>query len=138
VKSVLPALWRIQVQGPQVFVKSAWMGNDEITDRPLDLTAGAAGTLRIVVSNNTATIRGNGPAGQMLFVQPIDEYQMTLRSLGTQINPNGQYTLGGLAPGKYRLVVSDPMSPVIGGPADEGAKEVTVKEGETVTVDVKN
>ena len=51
----------------------------------------------------------------------------------TQVVQSGQYTLAGLAPGKYRLIVVDG-----GGPfPDEGGQEVTVHEGETVMLDLK-
>ena len=85
IKSVLPAQWRIQAQGPGVFVKSAWVGADEITDRPLDVTGGASGPLKIVVSNNTATIRGAGPPGHIIFAQRVGEMPIGGGSQGTQV-----------------------------------------------------
>ena len=133
-KSVLPGEWRIRLDGPSVFVKSARLGNDDFTNRPLDLTSGSAAPLRIVVSTNTATIRGTAPAGQMVYSAPVDDDDPTVGfQLAPVVDSSGQFTLQGLAPGKYRVVVAD-----IGAPMpEEGGQEVTVGEGETATIEIK-
>jgi hypothetical protein len=128
-KGVLPAPWRLQVNAPFGFLKAAWLGSTEVTNAPLDLSGGAVGPLKILVSTNTATIRGSAPAGQNVMAQLVDETLPFQGSRGTQADQNGQYKFEGLAPGKYRLA--------IGGQADESGQEVTVREGETVTADMK-
>jgi protocatechuate 3,4-dioxygenase beta subunit len=133
-KSVLPGEWRIRLMAPAAFLKSAWLGTTDVTNRPLDLTSGAAAPLRIVVSTNTATIRGTGPAGQMVFSNRIDEDNPQQQGWNsTRIDSNGQFTLPSLAPGKYRIAVGD----VGAGMPEEGGQELTVHEGETVTIEVK-
>lgn len=134
IHSALPGMWRIRAQGPQVFVKSAWAGSDDLTNRALDLSAGVAGDLHIVLSNNTATVRGTGTPGKLIRAQPEEESPFMGVS-STQIDSNGQFTLTGLAPGKYRLILSDPFAQITEA---DGGKEVRVGEGETVTVDLKN
>jgi hypothetical protein len=47
------------------------------------------------------------------------------------VDQNGQYTFPGLAPGKYRLTLTGSAN------QEEGGHEVTVREGETVMVDLK-
>jgi Carboxypeptidase regulatory-like domain len=131
-KGVIPAVWRIQVNGPMAFVKSAFMGSTEVTTGSLDLSNGAAGALRIVLSMNTATIRGSAPAGQFINAQRIDEDTPFRTGRGAMVDPSGQYTMPNLPPGRYRLVVTD-----AGFQADEGGQEVTVHEGETVMLDLK-
>jgi hypothetical protein len=134
VKSVLPGEWRLRLNAPAAFAKSVRLGPDDVTDRPLDLTSGSAAPLHIVVSNNTATVRGTAPAGQMIFAARIGDEEDTIGwQQGTQVDSNGQFVLPGLAPGKYRIVAGE-----LGGPMpEEGGQEVTVAEGETANVDIK-
>jgi hypothetical protein len=131
IKSVLPGEWRIRLQGPFVYLKSAWLGSEDVTNKPIDLTSGAAAPLRIVASTNTATIRGTAPPGQQVFARLDDNDQQGWRS--SLVDPNGQFTLQGLAPGKYHILLGDAGSPM----PEEGGQEVTVGEGETATTDIK-
>jgi len=132
-KGVTPAPWRLRTNAPSAFVKSAWLGSADVTNTPMDLSGGAAGALRIVVSTNTATIRGSAPVGQAVNAQPVDVEPNFSWMRGAGVDQNGQYKLDGLPPGKYRLTVSD-----AGGPSpDDAGQEVTVHEGETVMLDLK-
>jgi hypothetical protein len=133
IKGVIPGVWRLQVNAPMAFAKSAWLGSADVTNAAIDLSSGAAGALRIVLSTNMATIRGSAPAGQTVFAQRIDDDMQFRNSRGSGVDPSGQYTMSNLPPGKYRLVLTDPGSP----PPDEGGQEITVHEGETVTLDLK-
>jgi len=132
-KGVMPAPWRLRVGAPMAFLKSVWIGSTDVTNAPLDLSGGAAGPLRIVVSANTATIRGSAPVGMMIFASRIDEDNFFQGNMVATADQSGQYSLAGLAPGKYRLIVSENGGP----PPDEGGQEVTVREGETVMADLK-
>jgi protocatechuate 3,4-dioxygenase beta subunit len=132
-KGVMPAPWRLQVNGPWSFLKSAWLGSSDVTHAPMDLSGGAAGGLRILVSMNTATIRGSAPAGQMIYAQRVEEDAPFRASHGSQVDQNGQYKFEGLAPGKYRLMVGDSL----GAMPEEGGQEITVREGETAMLDLK-
>jgi hypothetical protein len=134
IKSVLPGEWRIRLNGPAAFAKSVRLGADDVTNQPLDLTSGSAAPLHIVVSNNTATVRGTAPAGQMVSAARIDDDDFSFGwQLGTQVDSNGQFVLPGLVPGKYRIAAGE-----IGGLTPvEGGQEVTVAEGETATIDIK-
>jgi protocatechuate 3,4-dioxygenase beta subunit len=134
IKSVLPGEWRLRLNAPGAFAKSVRLGADDVTDKPLELTSGSAAPLHIVVSNNTASIRGTASAGQMIFAARIvDEEDALGWQQGTQVDSNGQFVLPGLAPGKYRIVAGELGSPM----PEEGGQEVTVAEGETATVDIK-
>lgn len=132
-KGVLPAPWRLQLNAPQAFVKAAWLGSTDVTNAPVDLSSGAAGALRILVSTNTGTIRGSAPAGYAVYAQRIDEETLFRGNQGTGVDQNGQYRFEGLAPGKYRLTIQESGLPV----SDEGGQEITVREGETVMADLK-
>jgi hypothetical protein len=133
-KNVMPIPLRLQVNGPGIFVKSVWLGSTDVTNAPLDLSSGAAGNLRIVVSTNTATLRGSAPAGQIVFAQLIDDSNPFPQSRGGAADQSGQYKMEGLAPGKYRVLVRESG---FGQMPDEGGQEVTVREGETAMLDVK-
>jgi hypothetical protein len=133
IKSVLPGQWRIRLMAPSAFLKSAWLGSDDITNRLLDLTAGSAAPLRILVSTNMASIRGTAPPGQMVFAARIEGDSSFQGLSAAQVDSSGQFSFQSLAPGKYRLAVGEPGGPI---PA-EGGQEVTVSEGETATVEIK-
>jgi len=132
-KGVLPAPWRLQLNAPMGYVKAAWLGNQDVTNAPIDLLSGALGGLRILIGTNMGTIRGSAPAGTVILAERIDENTPFRRNFGITVDQNGQYNFSGLAPGKYRLVVMDSGGPM----PDEGGQEITVREGETVMADLK-
>jgi hypothetical protein len=132
-RGVLPAPFLLFVSAPSAFVKSAWLGSIDVTKGAVDLSNGGAGALRIVISTNTATIRGSAPAGESILAQRADEEIRFAPNRGTQADQSGQYKLEGLAPGKYRLMVMDQG----GRMPDEGGQEITVQEGETAMLDLK-
>jgi hypothetical protein len=130
--SVLPGLWRLQVNSSNGFLKSAWLGTSEVTNNTIDLSAGAPGPLKLTISTNTGTIRGTGPPGQNVFVQTIDE-AMFANFRVASVDQSGQFKLEGLAPGKYRIGSMESDGPM----PEEGGQEITVHEGETLMIDVK-
>lgn len=133
IKGVLPARWSIRAQGSNVFVKSAWAGTEEITRRPLDLSGGLPGPLRIVLSSNTATVRGTAPPGAMISAQEVTDSPFQQQTHTTQADQTGQFQIPNLAPAKYRVRMGElPLD------NDDPGKVVTVEEGQTVTVDFKN
>lgn len=131
-RGVLPGEWRIRMNAAGVFLKSARMGGDDVTNQPLNLTSGLSGTLDIVASTDTATVAGTAPAGRMVFAQAEGDEPGQVHSVA-QVDANGQFKMPGLAPGNYRLVVADDGAPM----PDEGGRKVTVEEGETATVELK-
>jgi uncharacterized protein (DUF2141 family) len=130
IKGVLPGDWRIRVIAPNAFMKSARLGTDDVTERPFNLISGAAGPLQIVVSNNTGTIKGTAPAGQRVFAIVDDELGRGTRM--AQVDSNGQFSMQGLSPGKYRVAVAEN-----GLPLPDAGQEVSLAEGETTIVEVK-
>ncbi len=67
----------------------------------------------------------------MVYAMPETNPSQAFRM--SPIDPAGRFTFPQLPPGKYRVGVVDPGAPV----PEDGGQEITVKEGETVTVDVK-
>ena len=131
-KGVTPGRWRVRVAGPG-FLKSAWLGNADVTNTAMDLSGGAAGTLRVLVSTNTASIRGAAAPGAQIIALLTDEEGFISSNHVTLVDQNGQYKLDGLAPGTYRLAVMGTGNPF----SLEGGQEVTVHEGETRMFDLK-
>ncbi len=130
-QSVLPGVWRFQAYASgAVFIKSVWMGSQELTDRVLDTTAGPAGPLRILLSTKTATIRGTATPGQTIYLLSGDNTETF--GLQAEVNERGEFVLSGLAPGRYHIAAGAPT-----GPSEEGEREISVAEGETVRADMK-
>jgi hypothetical protein len=132
IKSALPTPSLLRVNGPNLFVKSAWMGTTDVTNALVDLSSGMAGPLRIVLSTNTATIRGTAPAGQTVGAQFADDRGGVFNRF-SNVDQSGQFTIKGLAPGKYRLFAADSPGPI----PEQGGQEVTVGEGETAMIELK-
>jgi hypothetical protein len=130
---IFPGVWRLIVNTPMGFMKSAWLGTENVTDRPLDLSSGGAGPLRIVISTKVARIEGTVPQGYLVLAEPVGENLRWRGPVAAGTDETGHFTMGNLAPGTYRLVAV-----VNGGEMpEEGGQKVTVREGETVTVDLK-
>jgi hypothetical protein len=130
VKSVIPLQWRIYIGGASVFVKSVWLGTKESSGPTLDLSSGSPDTLKIVLSANTASIRGTAPPGTFVTYRDIDD-KLSFR-LSLQVEQDGQFRIEGLAPGRYRLAAGESYDAI----PEDGGREITVQEGETATVDL--
>jgi hypothetical protein len=127
-KSVPLGRWKLMVFGPQVYLKSAWLGTTDVTHTVFDVSAGTE-ALRIVVSANMGGISGTAPAGEMVYAATDVQGGGRL----VLVDQTGHFTLPQIPPGKYRVGAVDPGLPI----PEEGGQEVTVKEGETVTVEIK-
>jgi len=130
IKSVIPARWRVMVFGAPGFMKSAWLGTADVTHSAFEISAGSE-PLRIVMSTKMATITGAAPAGAIVYAASDDPQGGWTTS--SAADATGHYTFNSVAPGKYRVGIAPPGGLV----ASEGGQEVTVHEGETVTVDIQ-
>jgi hypothetical protein len=128
--SVLPIPWRIYVYGSSVFIKSVWLGTKETSGHTLDLSNGLPDTLKIVLSANTATIRGTAPPGTTIAYHDLDE--KLLLGPPRLVDQSGQFRIEGLAPGRYRVAAGESYEAI----PENGGREITVQEGETATVDL--
>jgi hypothetical protein len=133
VNSVIPTQWRLYVFGASVFIKSVRLGAKELSGRSIDLSSGSPDTLKIVLSANTASIRGTAPPGTYVACRSLDEEGLARES--PAVEQSGQYRIEGLAPGRYRVaaVAVGESSDAI--PKGSG-REIAVQEGETATVDL--
>ena len=133
IKSVLPGEWRVTLLGQTAFVKSALLGSEDVTNKPMDLTSGSAAPLRIVASANMASVRGTAAAGQTVYSSRIEEGGLPQIRGVAQADANGQFTIKSLTPGKYRIVAADNGTPM----PEEGGKEIALHEGDTAVIDLK-
>jgi uncharacterized protein (DUF2141 family) len=129
VSGLVPLPWRINVYGAPVFLKSVWVGAKEFSGDRLDLSNGLPDTLKIVVSQNTATIHGTAPAGTTVAYRNVDDRFFSWQS--RMVDQSGQFQIEGLAPGRYRVAVGN-----VSDVPKDGGTEVTVQEGEIATVDL--
>ncbi len=134
VRSAFPGFVWLMIDEQSAFVKSVRLGGKEVTGGRLDLSAGAQGSLKIVVGTNTASIRGSARPGLNVAAVLSADTPFFPPFWVTTADQTGQFSLDGLAPGKYLIgVVEQP-----GSPPDDGAREVTLQEGQILVVDNLN
>jgi hypothetical protein len=143
IKSAFPGPARIEIHASRrcgvhcwentAFLKSARFGGAEITDGLLDLSSGARGDLRIVVSTDFAAIHGTAPAFAIVTASAEDPRGFSMYDITVPADPNGQFKFEGLVPGRYRLGLRDQLA------SDGGSsgQEVTLQEGQTLAVELK-
>ncbi len=122
INSVIPTRWHLYTHSAPVFIKSVWLGSKELNGNTLDLSSGSADTLKIVLSANTASIRGTAPPGTTVACRNLDDKVL---SGSRPVPPDGRFKFDGLPPGRYRVSAGE----------DPGS-EITVQEGETATLDL--
>jgi hypothetical protein len=141
INSVPPVQWRLYanafhmgISDPRaaIFVKSVWQGSKELSGHTIDLSSGSGDTLKIVVSANTASIRGTAPPGMIVACRNLDDEVLSGQS--PPVEQSGEFQIHGLAPGRYRVAAGESSEAI---PKDEG-REITLQEGETATVDLTN
>ena len=132
ISSVLPAEWHLSVHGASVFIKSAWLDGKELNARTFDLSSGSADALKIVLSANTASIRGTAPPGMSVAYRNLDDQRLSGRS---QTKESGEFRIQGLAPGTYRVALVAQGESPDASPENSG-REITLQEGETATMDL--
>jgi hypothetical protein len=99
----------------------------------LDLSSGARGDLRIVVSTDFAAIQGTAPAFAVVTASAEDSRGFIIYEVNALADQNGQFQLEGLVPGKYRLGLRDQLA----GDGGSSGQEVTLQEGQTLVVELK-
>jgi hypothetical protein len=130
---------------PGAYIRSVRWGSQDIGNALLDLTAGNAGTLEIVVSSKGAALNGVALPGNMVTVWPavriVTDPQGGVRNLRS--SAEGIFTLNGLAPGEYYVAAWEEVSQDLSRIPDfldlfrSAAVKVKVAEGETMTVEPK-
>lgn len=105
-----PGLYRLRVNGRQVYVKTLLMGKDPLPERKIDTTR-LSGDLTLVVSNEFGKVEGTvlDEAGKPVFNAEVtlipdqrqDDWQERFRS--TLSKADGKFSFVSVQPGDYRL-----------------------------------
>jgi protocatechuate 3,4-dioxygenase beta subunit len=138
---------------PAWVVKSMTMDGEDITDQPLELT-GKSSLSGIVIrlTDKLTQISGrvNDGRGQLLrdyviVIQPVEEKEPLIASRLTRTarpDTNGRFETRGMRPGRYIATAIETIeqgrqfSPEFREQLRRGAREFSVREGETVTLDL--
>jgi len=112
---IVPNQYSIQVSGlpDNVYVKSVAFDGRDITGEDLNLISGAGGLLEIVLSPDAAGISGivrspDGEAAAGATVQ-VCSGEDTVKYVSS--DENGEYKVGGLPPGDYRVLAWEEVDP---------------------------
>lgn len=111
---VLPGRWRLMV-GVAGYVKSLSLGGQPVSPDGFQISPGAVGPLRVVMSSKMAevnvTVNGSSPDQKVsVLLYPEDTARM---GVGLERVTTGTERLGfgGIPPGRYRLLATDSPNP---------------------------
>jgi hypothetical protein len=149
--AVAPTQYEVRLDAlpPGTYVKSIRCGDRDALHGPLDLTAGAAGSLEIVLSPKVAAITGKVKnikdepvAGAFVTVWPRKpEFAAGVHSAGT--DQNGAFRIADLGPGDYYVAAWEEIDPGLAVSPEflerfqDQAAAVTLVEGGRASADVK-
>lgn len=119
------------------YVKSVRVGNQETEGDILDVHNGAAGAISITLSSVTAQVSGtvsdsSGPVPGA-HVGLINDVQHSLQR--AVADANGNYKIGNLRPGKYRILAADDdtLSAAMRATDDEKIETIEIHAGDNLT-----
>ena len=145
--TLLPGSYRLRTGGySQWFVESATAGGTDLLTQDLAVNGGSSSLpLRVVVSNQTATVKGTTRLGErlaqctvtLIAMMPSASPEITVRS-----GSDGSFSRSLIPPGTYSVVASearlgsDLTDSTVQRRLSPNMKTVTVGAGETVSVDL--
>lgn len=152
VPNIMPGTYRVTAgaRGTQpAYVKSVLISGQELADSELTIHDGAAPVVSVVLSTAVARVTGqviaekpeaSQGAAVVLIPAPEKRSRMDLYRVAGS-DQNGKFSVPALPPGEYTLYAWDNLEPGIWMDPDFVAKyenkgkKITLKEGESVTVD---
>lgn len=142
--------YRVGIVGPRVYVQSVQLGSAAMEDAMLDLRNGAGGApVTVRVASATGVVQGTvtddkGPvagARIILFEDTAADHSFAAPSFASMVTAKGDgtYTIAGVAPGKYRIVVLDNNGMGFQGTADydDRGQAIEVADHQTLNQDLK-
>ncbi|HZM96896.1 MAG TPA: carboxypeptidase regulatory-like domain-containing protein [Vicinamibacterales bacterium] len=138
---------------PAWVIKSVTMDGEDITDQPLELT-GKSSLSGIVIrltdkltqiSGRVSDGRGQLVRDYVVVIQPVEEKEPLIASRLTRAarpDTNGRFETRGMRPGRYIATAIEAIeqgrqfSPEFREQLRRGAREFSVREGETVALDL--
>lgn len=153
---ILPGKYYVMVQpmADSAYIKSTQLDGVESPSRQIDLSRGAAGSLlRVVVDANGGQISGaildndgqpltHGLAEVRLLNSPSGDDPPAQEQVRV-LSPDGRYSIRNLRPGKYWLLVTDPLhsgdvtNPSVMKALASRATAVDVKAGDRLVKDLR-
>lgn len=139
---------------PGWIVKSVTLDGDDITDTPIDLTGRTAlSDVRIVMTDKLTTLsgqvtneRGQPLTDYVVIVQGAEQREPVVASRAIRVvrpDTNGRFQTRGMRPGRYVATAIEALeqgrqfAPEFQQQLRRSAREFTVREGETVTMDLR-
>ena len=145
----MAAVYAVSLSGLRdaYYVKSARMGNQDLLQAPLDLTAGRGGHIEIVISSSAAQLKGvlKGPdeelSGLQVILWPVNSDAGSVAQAKELLsNFDGTFEFHSLRPGDYFLAARKvPLPPVdarLLGVLAEQALVVHLEEGANQAVEL--
>jgi hypothetical protein len=119
-----PGKYLVDINGipDGTYVKSIRYGGQDVTHAPLEVAAGAAGSIDVVLAANAAdvsgTVRGSDDelmAGVRVIVWPKtpESGSSTGGIKSTSTDQNGNFKIGGFAPGSYYVSAWEDVDPAL-------------------------
>ena len=139
---------------PGWVVRSVTLDGDDITDAPIDLTGRQAlSDLRIVMTDKLSSLsgqvtneRGQPLTDYVVVIQGAEQKEPVVASRAIRVirpDTNGRFQTRGMRPGRYVATAIEALeqgrqfAPEFQQQLRRGAREFSVREGETVTIDLR-
>jgi Carboxypeptidase regulatory-like domain len=145
-----PGVYRVRVNGRQLYLKAVLTGKDAVPDRKID-TARLSGDLTLLVTNDYGKVEGtvtddtgkpvSGANVTLIPDQRQDDWQERFRNASTKAD--GKFSVGTVQPGEYRLYAwlgAEPGAPQdaeFRKPFEDRAAVVKVEANGKQTVELK-
>jgi hypothetical protein len=111
---VVPGRWRLMVSGPG-YIRSLYLGGQQVSPYDFQIAPGATGPLRVIMGSKlgdiNVTISGAAP-NQMASVLLYPEDAVRFGTGQERVSAGSdRIEIGGLPPGRYRLLATDTLNP---------------------------
>lgn len=117
IAQVPPGEWELNITGTPHggFEKSVTLGDKDVRFKRLEISSGSDAALNIVLSLNTATIRGevdgaNGSRAGILLAPTGNFHDLTRFYYAVQCDDDGKFKMAGIAPGKYKIFALEKLT----------------------------
>jgi protocatechuate 3,4-dioxygenase beta subunit len=150
--NVVPDAYRVTIEGlpDTAYVRSIRFGNADIAQSGLDFTRGVSpGEIAISIANTAAHIDGavqdsaGQPAADVRVVILPEKTSDLSRPKSVMTDQNGQFSIGGLAPGEYRAYAFDDIEsgawqdPEFMKPYENDGQRINIQDNDRETIQLK-
>jgi carboxypeptidase family protein len=135
-------------------LKSVTLAGDDVTDRPIDFTGRESVSDLVITMTDRLTdisgvvtdARGQPVSDYVVVIQPAEQKDPVLAARYIRVvrpNNDGRFQIRGTRPGRYVATAIEALeqgrqfAPEFQQRLRQGAKEFTVREGESVAIDLR-